>query len=103
MHRSKLDIIQIWPYIIVFNIYVCYIGRQYHVHVFTGDVFKAGTDANIFVTLYGENGDSGERELLKSETNMNQFERGQVRFYENRQTTKWNGSFCQPQFLFHRV
>jgi len=49
------------------------------VHVFTGDVFSAGTDANVFLTMFGENGDSGERKLLKSETNTDKFERGKVR------------------------
>ena len=46
--------------------------------MFTGDIKKAGTDANVFLTLYGENGDSGERPLSKSETNRDKFERGQV-------------------------
>ena len=47
--------------------------------VVTGNVSHAGTDANVFLTIYGENGDSGERQLSKSETNRNKFERGQVR------------------------
>jgi hypothetical protein len=38
----------------------------------------AGTDANVFCTLFGENGDSGELELKRSETNMNKFERNRV-------------------------
>uniref|UniRef100_H2ZAW4 PLAT domain-containing protein n=1 Tax=Ciona savignyi TaxID=51511 RepID=H2ZAW4_CIOSA len=46
------------------------------VHVFTGDVFRGGTDANVFITIFGENGDTGERKLLKSETNTDKFERG---------------------------
>ena len=45
--------------------------------VFTGDVRGAGTDSNVFLTLYGEEGDSGERKLQKSQTHMNKFERGQ--------------------------
>jgi hypothetical protein len=32
----------------------------------------------VFVTLFGENGDSGEIELKKSETNFNKFERNQT-------------------------
>ncbi|CAK8676643.1 unnamed protein product [Clavelina lepadiformis] len=51
-------------------------NQQYSVHIFTGDVFNAGTDANVFVTIFGENGDTGERKLLKSETNSDKFERG---------------------------
>jgi hypothetical protein len=42
----------------------------------------AGTDANVFVTLFGENGDSGELELRKSETNSNKFERNRVDVFE---------------------
>lgn len=37
-----------------------------------------GTNANVFLTLYGDNGDSGERKLAKSETHMDKFEREQV-------------------------
>uniref|UniRef100_H2ZAW5 PLAT domain-containing protein n=1 Tax=Ciona savignyi TaxID=51511 RepID=H2ZAW5_CIOSA len=51
-------------------------NQQYKVHVFTGDVFRGGTDANVFITIFGENGDTGERKLLKSETNTDKFERG---------------------------
>lgn len=54
--------------------------HDYKVHVHTGDIRKAGTDANVFITLYGENGDSGERQLMKSETNRDKFERGKVSF-----------------------
>lgn len=46
--------------------------------MFTGDVKSAGTDANVFITVYGEYGDTGERQLLKSETYSNKFERGHV-------------------------
>jgi hypothetical protein len=31
------------------------------VHVFTGDKSGAGTDANVFLTIYGESEDSGNR------------------------------------------
>ena len=49
----------------------------YEVKVFTGDKTGAGTDANVFLTIFGINGDSGERELRKSD-NANKFERNQV-------------------------
>lgn len=45
----------------------------------TGDVYGGGTDANVFLTIYGDLGDTGERKLSKSETNGNKFERGSVR------------------------
>lgn len=47
--------------------------------VTTGDVYGAGTDANVFITIYGDMGDSGERKLSQSENNRNKFERGAVR------------------------
>lgn len=53
--------------------------KQYKVHVFTGNVSGAGTDANVFLTMFGEVGDSGERKLVKSETHRNKFERNHVR------------------------
>lgn len=43
----------------------------------TGDKSGAGTDSDVFVTLFGEKGDTGERELARSE-NINKFERNQV-------------------------
>ncbi|KAK1884574.1 Lipoxygenase like domain containing protein 1, partial [Dissostichus eleginoides] len=46
--------------------------------VTTGDVYGGGTDANVFLTIYGDLGDTGERKLRKSETNGNKFERGSV-------------------------
>ena len=47
--------------------------------VFTGDVRGGGTDANVFLTLFGYKGDTGERKLAKSETHRDKFEKGQVR------------------------
>ena len=50
-------------------------ANSYIVRVYTGDVKGSGTNSNVFMTLYGQKGDTGERELKKSETNMNKFER----------------------------
>ena len=52
--------------------------HNYEVRVYTGDIKSAGTDANVFLTMFGENGDTGERALTKSETHRDKFERGQV-------------------------
>uniref|UniRef100_A0A8C3ALE5 Lipoxygenase homology PLAT domains 1 n=1 Tax=Cyclopterus lumpus TaxID=8103 RepID=A0A8C3ALE5_CYCLU len=52
--------------------------HTYNVSVMTGDVYGGGTDANVFLTIYGDQGDTGERKLRKSETNGNKFERGSV-------------------------
>lgn len=54
--------------------------KDYAVEIFTGDVSGAGTDANVFITLFGDLGDSGEKKLIKSETHKNKFERKQVCF-----------------------
>ncbi|XP_053277048.1 lipoxygenase homology domain-containing protein 1 [Pleuronectes platessa] len=52
--------------------------HTYTVSVRTGDTHGAGTDANVFLTIYGDLGDTGERKLVKSESNKNKFERGAV-------------------------
>ena len=54
------------------------VAKKYSVDVVTGNVSRAGTDANVFLTIFGEYGDSGERQLSKSENNKNKFERDQV-------------------------
>ena len=43
----------------------------------TGDIFGAGTDANVFINMAGDKGDSGERQLQDS-NNVNKFERNIV-------------------------
>lgn len=50
----------------------------YHVYVHTGDKRGAGTNANIFLNIFGELGDTGDRPLEESKTNRNKFERNQV-------------------------
>ncbi|XP_078332217.1 lipoxygenase homology domain-containing protein 1-like isoform X5 [Crassostrea virginica] len=52
--------------------------KHYTVNVKTGDVFSAGTDANVFINIYGELGNTGERKLAKSETHMDKFERNHI-------------------------
>nr|KAG5694176.1 hypothetical protein BaRGS_016022 [Batillaria attramentaria] len=53
-------------------------AKKYVVEVFTGDVSGAGTDAKVFLNIFGDKGDSGERKLHKSETNSDKFERGKM-------------------------
>ncbi|XP_073676001.1 lipoxygenase homology domain-containing protein 1-like [Garra rufa] len=50
--------------------------NTYELHIFTGNMMGAGSDANVFINIYGENGDTGERPLRKS-NHLNKFERGQ--------------------------
>lgn len=52
--------------------------KKYVVTVKTGDLSGAGTDANVFLTMFGDKGDSGERKLHSSETHTDKFERNQV-------------------------
>lgn len=54
--------------------FYCVTVNTYEVCVFTGDMLGAGADATVFINIYGENGDTGERYLK----NINKFERGQV-------------------------
>ena len=55
-----------------------YTATQYRVYVKTSDVRGAGTDANVYIIIFGENGDSGEQHLKKSETNKSAFENNQT-------------------------
>lgn len=49
---------------------------KYEIIVITGDVKRAGTDSNVYITIYGSNGDSGKRSLKQKFRNL--FERGQT-------------------------
>ena len=49
---------------------------KYEIIVITGDEKGAGTDANVFITIYGVNGDSGRRQLRQKFRNL--FEREQT-------------------------
>ena len=51
--------------------------RSYEIHVMTGDVRFAGTDANVRCMLIGNKGASSPLYLQRS-NNMNKFERGQT-------------------------
>lgn len=49
---------------------------NYEIIVITGNEKGAGTDANVFITIYGSNGDSGRRQLRQKFRNL--FEREQT-------------------------
>ena len=49
------------------------LANSYKITVFTGNKRGAGTDANVYITLFGKQGDSAERKLDNSENN---FEKG---------------------------
>ena len=51
----------------------------YNVAFETGDVPFAGTDANVFVEIYGENGDTGKIEFSRGDDQSSgRFERGRT-------------------------
>ncbi|XP_063250128.1 oxygen-regulated protein 1 isoform X2 [Prinia subflava] len=49
----------------------------YKVHVTTGDLWNAGTEADVYISVYGERGDTGSRQLLKSQKSK-KFLKGQT-------------------------
>lgn len=49
----------------------------YEVHVTTGDLWNAGTEADVYISVYGERGDTGSRQLLRSQKSK-KFLKGQV-------------------------
>ena len=53
--------------------------KKYILEVFTGDLPKAGTDANVFLTIFGEKGETSEIHLAHSKTHSDKFERNNVR------------------------
>ena len=59
---------------------------SYKVVVATSDLRGAGTDADVFLTLFGDRGDSGERRL---ESSANDFERGKVRLGSSAPEACW--------------
>ncbi|KAF7246225.1 Lipoxygenase-likey domain-containing protein 1 [Varanus komodoensis] len=38
----------------------------YEIHVVTGDLWDAGTEADVYIVIYGDKGDTGSRQLLRS-------------------------------------
>ena len=48
----------------------------------TSDLRDAGTNANVYIQLFGERNDSGKVPLETSKTNRNKFERGKTDVFE---------------------
>lgn len=57
-------------------------GIPYEVTITTGDVMGAGTDANVFIRLYGEDGKKTEEFQLRNRTDN--FERAAVEKFKVR-------------------
>ncbi|XP_032775722.1 LOW QUALITY PROTEIN: oxygen-regulated protein 1 [Strigops habroptila] len=49
----------------------------YEVHVTTGQLWNAGTEADVYISAYGERGDTGSRQLLRSQKSK-KFLKGQT-------------------------
>ena len=50
----------------------------YKISVHTGEKWGSGTDADVFINISGDTGDTGDRPLAKSLNNKNKFENGNV-------------------------
>ncbi len=51
---------------------------NYEVTVVTGDVWAGGTNANVFLQIYGE---EGKTELIRLKSRSNNFERGTTEIF----------------------
>ena len=65
--------------------------------VYTGSKSKAGTDANVYINVFGDRGDTGVRPLKESRTNRNKFEKGKVGY----QRMQWQSAFFFR--LYHMI
>lgn len=54
----------------------------YKIKVKTSDIRGAGTNARVFLLLFGMDGDSGEISLTKPISNNSPFQRGQLDVFE---------------------
>lgn len=52
--------------------------KKYEAEVHTGNVSGAGTDANVFINIFGDLGDTGERPLKRPIKKKNPFERKSI-------------------------
>lgn len=43
-------------------LFFCFVDNKYIVSVFTADVKGSGTDADVFINIFGENGDTGNKQ-----------------------------------------
>ena len=61
--------------------YSFYVAVTYEIHIFTGNVEGNETDSNIFINIFGEQSDTGKRQLLRQaqDDDEKQFQQGRVR------------------------
>jgi len=60
------------------NIIVFFTDTSYHLAVKTGEMALAGTDANVFFQLIGDEGDTGKIQLRQGGKAEKRFEKGRV-------------------------
>ena len=63
------------------HVVCCESPGLYHLALKTGDDKNAATDANVWVQVIGEKGDTGKVELKRSGVMENLFERGQTDYF----------------------
>uniref|UniRef100_A0A1I8I840 PLAT domain-containing protein n=1 Tax=Macrostomum lignano TaxID=282301 RepID=A0A1I8I840_9PLAT len=78
VHYAPSDVKEIQPE----NSFFPTAEMSYNVSVKTGDVAGAGTDANVFLTIFGKNGETGERQLRASDSALNKFERNRIDMFK---------------------
>ena len=60
-------------------LFVIFIVVKYYIEVHTSEAeMTAATNANVFITLYGSQSDSGRRHLIHSKDSKKRFQAGQV-------------------------
>jgi hypothetical protein len=59
-------------------LFVVSTATTYHIHVKTGEVSKGGTDANVFLKIFGTKADTDTLWLKSSESGGNKFEKGRT-------------------------
>lgn len=73
----------------------------YEITVTTGDVLNAGTDANVTLQLYGEDGKS---ESIKLRNRTDNFERNSVDKFKVCESSFWLGFNSRPrEFCYLRL
>jgi lipoxygenase homology domain-containing protein 1 len=78
---------------------------SYHLKIKTGDIRNAGTDANVYLKIFGEKGDSGKKKLKRSDTTTNKFERGRIDEFiiESDDLGKVNTIWINYHFSFNKI
>ena len=77
VQRCKDRQLDISKFINILNIHPFLSATTYNVSVKTGNVRGSGTDANVFIKIFGTKGDTGDLQLRSSD-HSNKFERNKT-------------------------